>query len=333
MPDPRFSVADRGRAKWVPPRPRSAAELVAASLTDNVSALLTWYTVSDDDKRWSSKEDQRMISGLPDFPTRPAGESPVRWFQRTRGLTVDGAAGIQTRRALVSDYMAIDGTSLPAGVSLEIHGCGENFPDAEELPGGQDAQDRNRRVELYFFDGHMGVQPPARSKNSQPGSSEYPEWVRRAQETHDFNLLKWTNGRLSCPGDEFPWPELEQRGLARSPATLGVARHKYDDFFSAHPNVSLVINNNDNGSKYGKDGKVRAGAKWQDLIAQLQNDLQSLGYRPAKVLGKYTVFTYRNVERFQVRYFAGSRAGGGYPNGTFDRTTADMLKRALASTP
>ena len=86
--------------------------------------------------------------------------------------------------------MAIDGTSLPAGVSLTTHGCGENFPDVEELPGGQDAQDRNRRVEQYFFDGHMGIQPPARSKNSQPGSSEYPEWVRRAQETHDFNLLR-----------------------------------------------------------------------------------------------------------------------------------------------
>jgi len=51
--------------------------------------------VSDSDKRWGGNEDQKMISALPDFPTRPAGESPVRWFQRTRGLTVDGAAGIQ----------------------------------------------------------------------------------------------------------------------------------------------------------------------------------------------------------------------------------------------
>jgi len=181
------------------------AESVAAYLTDNVNAWLAWYTVSDNDKRWGSKEDQLMISGLPNFATRPADESPVRWFQRTRGLTVDGAAGIQTRRALVRDYMAIDETSLPAGVSLEIHGCGENFPDVEELPGDEDAQDRNRRVELYFFDGHMGVQPPTRSKNSQPGSVEYPEWVRRAQETHDFNVLsgiapifEWSDELTPC---------------------------------------------------------------------------------------------------------------------------------------
>ncbi len=167
------------------------AESVAAYLTDNVNAWLTWYTVSDNDKRWGGKEDQLMISGLPDFPARPAGESPVRWFQRTRGLTVDGAAGIQTRRALVRDYMAIDGTSLPAGVSLTIHGCGENFPMPDGLPG-EDSQDRNRRVELYFFDGHMGIQPPVHGKNSQPGSTEYPEWVRRAQETYDFREYRAT---------------------------------------------------------------------------------------------------------------------------------------------
>jgi outer membrane protein OmpA-like peptidoglycan-associated protein len=167
------------------------AEAVTAYLTDDVEAWLAWYGYGKSDKkRWGAKEDNDMLSSLPDHATKPPNESSVRWFQRTRGLGVDGVAGDETRRALITEYMAHDGTSLPGDVQLTNHGCGESFPEFEETFGDEEAKAGNRRVELYFFDGSMGIQPPPPSTISKPGSLEYPEWVRRAQETHDFELIR-----------------------------------------------------------------------------------------------------------------------------------------------
>lgn len=173
------------------------ADAVAAYLKDNVEAWLAWYdSGAPFEKRWGAHEDNMMLLALPDFATRPPDENPVRWFQRTRGLTEDGFAGTETRQALITEYMGLDGTTLPPNVELVLHGCGENYPLSEEelveLSGSLDpeeAKQQNRRVELYFFDRKLGVQPPPPGLNSPPGSPEYPEWVRRAQETHDFELL------------------------------------------------------------------------------------------------------------------------------------------------
>jgi hypothetical protein len=79
--------------------------------------------------------------------------------------------------------MALDGTSLPPGIEATIHGCGENFPDDVTANGVADPD--NRRVEVFFFDGVLGIQPPSRGLNSEPGSLEYPEWVRRTRRTDD----------------------------------------------------------------------------------------------------------------------------------------------------
>ncbi len=190
------------------------AKSVEAYLKDDVQTWLKNYD-SQGKGRWGGREDRQMLLALPDAdpsavaaerdlgpnPTgnEPADEDMVRWFQRTRGLTVDGVAGPQTRTQLITEYMELDGTTLAEDSDVEIrittHGCGENFPldeTAEELdtraPEARDDQSdlHDRRVELFFFDGEFGIVPKPAGANSKPGSAEYPEWRKRAQIVQDF---------------------------------------------------------------------------------------------------------------------------------------------------
>jgi outer membrane protein OmpA-like peptidoglycan-associated protein len=179
------------------------AEAMLAYLTDKVDAWYAWYETSKpEEKRWGGKEDAGMIAAMSDFGSRDSSEEPVRWYQRTRGLTVDGIAGSQTRHKLIAEYMELDGTSLPKGIEGVCHGCGENFPD--KPTADIEAAEDDRRVEAFFFDADLGVQPPPPGKNSQPGSTVYPEWVRRAKRTEDhvvkagqvwFRLMRMTDDK------------------------------------------------------------------------------------------------------------------------------------------
>ena len=92
---------------------------------------------------------------------------------------------------LIREYMSLDGTTLPPEIKVTTHGCGENFPIAS-TGDGQDKLE-NRRVELFFFDNPLqapdrpaAILPAPPGKSSKPGSKEYPEWVLRARQTHDF---------------------------------------------------------------------------------------------------------------------------------------------------
>lgn len=173
------------------------AKSVIAFLKDDVDAWLAFYGDGiPQKKRWGSAEDRLMLVALPDFRTKPRKEDPVRWFQRTRKLQVDGIAGPETRAQLVTEYMSLDGASLAdAGTELEatVHGCGEHFPLAEEGEAMVDAaskdskRDRsNRRVELFFFDPEFGIVPTPPGDSSKAGSSEYRKWRKRAVELHEF---------------------------------------------------------------------------------------------------------------------------------------------------
>jgi hypothetical protein len=168
------------------------AESVAAYLKDDVDTWLGRYAKSvPAARRWGTDEDLLMLSTLPGFLSRPLKEDGVSWFQRTRGLTIDGIAGPETRRALIEEYMAHDETSLPEGVSVTCHGAGEHFPlegggqevDSKPNDGERDAVDR--RVEFFFFPKEFGIQPPAPGKNSSQGAREYPEWRKRATILHE----------------------------------------------------------------------------------------------------------------------------------------------------
>lgn len=171
------------------------AKSTAAFLQDDVDAWLAWYGAGVAyEKRWGGREDGLMLAALPDGPNLQVSPNPIAAFQTTRGLTVDGWAGPQTRRQLITEYMSQDQTTLPDAATIAAHGCGESFPlEGEELAAIQEALDVDddqvqRRVEIYFFDGRLGVQPPPPGSVSPPGSTAYPEWVRRARETHDFSL-------------------------------------------------------------------------------------------------------------------------------------------------
>jgi hypothetical protein len=128
-----------------------------------------------------------MIRSLDDYRTKPKGEDRIKWFQRTRGLRVTGAANEETRRVLIKEYMGRDGTTLPASVTVTTHGCGEHFPLPPPAQGAeQHSTGHDRRVELFFFDPRFGIQPPPPGPNSAAGSPEYPEWVLRSREVHDL---------------------------------------------------------------------------------------------------------------------------------------------------
>ena len=148
------------------------ADAIAAFLTDKADA---WAGFFEDNqkhtsKTWGTREVQLMLATLPEGETPylpPAGvdgvdgpqtKAAVRAFQQAKGLKVDGIAGPVTRKALIADYMALQDTSLPAGITLTTHGCGENFPVAETTDGQRSPDDR--RAEVFFFDGLITPPPP-----------------------------------------------------------------------------------------------------------------------------------------------------------------------------
>lgn len=194
-----------GKPEYNDPLSLERARSLKDYLTDDVDAWLSWYGAGvATEKRWGAAEDRMMIDAQPDAASRAKTEHPVRWFQRTRGLQVDGMAGPETRKALVAAYMALDGTSLPAGVAASMHGCGENFP--QQPTGDGKTEPENRRVEVFFFPGSLGVLPAPPGDNSKPGSKEYPEWVKRARHTEDHSLGVGFKVRL-VSGDGHPIPE------------------------------------------------------------------------------------------------------------------------------
>lgn len=168
------------------------AEATIAYLKDDVEAWFKFYSDGDVKKRWGKTEDHLMIISMPDFVTKPKGEDEVEFYQRTRRLKVDGTAGKETRKALIKEYMSLDGTSLSnfvGEIDAVAHGCGESFPldDSGEAldaaPADQKRDPTDRRVELFFFDEEFGITPPPPGKNSKPGSPEYPLWRQRVVET------------------------------------------------------------------------------------------------------------------------------------------------------
>jgi outer membrane protein OmpA-like peptidoglycan-associated protein len=105
------------------------AEATVAFLKDDVDTWLKNYGMSvDSKKRWGKVEDHLMIISMPDFDTKPKGDDAVKWYQSTRGLTVDGSAGTETRTKLIKEYMSLDGASLE-DPSLDDTSLDDTSPD------------------------------------------------------------------------------------------------------------------------------------------------------------------------------------------------------------
>jgi outer membrane protein OmpA-like peptidoglycan-associated protein len=161
---------------------------VIGYLTDDVEAWVKFYgnTIADE-KRWGKSEDRQMLSALPDggTPFATAGtplKDALASFQSSKGLPATGTADLTTRRALITDYMALDQTSLPPGTVAVAHGCGENFPDVATQDGVREP--RNRRVEVFVFD--PTIDPPATQELSGKDAKDYPAWKAKVSTTFDF---------------------------------------------------------------------------------------------------------------------------------------------------
>jgi outer membrane protein OmpA-like peptidoglycan-associated protein len=204
-----------------------------------VQAWLAFYDESDPKQVWGKVEDHLMLISMPDVGGKARKEDEVRWFQRTRGLSVDGVAGKQTRGALIEEYMSLDGTSLAdfvGEIDAVAHGCGENFPlnDAgDELdpePADKKRDPGDRRVELFFFDTEFGISPPPPGPSSKANSPEYAKWrerVRSVVELRDDDLDAprvtfvemadahfRTNSAVILPEGEDPDQEGEHQALS-----------------------------------------------------------------------------------------------------------------------
>ncbi|MBL9013349.1 MAG: peptidoglycan-binding protein [Myxococcales bacterium] len=169
------------------------AKSIAAYLTSSVDDWMPWYSSGIASKRWSYREDQHMLStvtdasGAPyyagpiDGVNSPATQDAARQFQTDNGLAVDGFLGPETRRALVTKYMELEGTTLPATATLVTHGCGEAHP----IDQTEAADEDNRRVEIFLFDGP--IDPPVQDPCPSPsGCTSYEQWKGRARDNIDL---------------------------------------------------------------------------------------------------------------------------------------------------
>ena len=172
------------------------AEAVKAYLSDDASAWLAWYGKSKPQaSRWGQREDKLMAEALlPNHVAADGGDwaSAYRdWHnaESTRPpgfaeLPEEGAFDDDTRKQLILDYMAIDGTTLPKDASVTTHGCGESFllsQWGERADGSTDDDDPlDLRLEVFLFERSDGILPKPPGAKSKANSTVYPEWLRRA---------------------------------------------------------------------------------------------------------------------------------------------------------
>jgi peptidoglycan hydrolase-like protein with peptidoglycan-binding domain len=164
---------------------RERAQAMASFLRDQVDDWLANYRGGKPaGKQWGAVEDQLMLQQLAGYDGNvdgkigPKTRDAIRRFQDSAGLPGSGDLDDGTRRELVTRYLAQDGTTLPDGTRLTVHGCGPHHP--EDKGEDDEARRRNRRVEIFLSDGPIDPTPGA------PEGSEYAAWVRASTETVDF---------------------------------------------------------------------------------------------------------------------------------------------------
>lgn len=180
-----------GNPSYNDPLSLERAKAVVAYLTDQVTDWLAWYgSGKPAEKRWGEPEDTMMIVAVARATggVIPPDQTPLAWYRESRNLLpVDAKADGALRESLVTEYMDIDNTSLPTGIRVSSHGCGENYP---AQPTGDDEHCLpNRRVDMFFFShNYPGEAPPSSilPAPDSPSSPEYPEWLRRANPSLTF---------------------------------------------------------------------------------------------------------------------------------------------------
>jgi outer membrane protein OmpA-like peptidoglycan-associated protein len=161
------------------------ARAVKAYLQDDVATWSGFYGPGTTKSQpWGIREDEHMLShlvdkesnlpfytGLIDGKNTAEYREAVQRYQASRSLDQAGI-GSDTRKHMIAEYMAEDGTTLPGDVVVETHGCGENHP-IKPIEGDVP---ENRRVEIFLFD---GPPTPPVPKTCGP-CTEQPEWLANA---------------------------------------------------------------------------------------------------------------------------------------------------------
>src|SRR5690606_17214585 len=94
------------------------AESVAAFLRNDADAWLAAY--GDDrpeERRWGTAEDAIMLAEILRRSDENLNGEPLHYFQRSRRLPESDGIDDVTRRALVEEYMGLDGISVPGTMS------------------------------------------------------------------------------------------------------------------------------------------------------------------------------------------------------------------------
>jgi outer membrane protein OmpA-like peptidoglycan-associated protein len=265
-----------------------------AYLTNDAKTWLSWYNSDkQQSKRWGTTEDSYMINTLLGDKDPPA--TVLDYQQWHNALTIqeegyeplkeDGQIGPATRKQLILDYMHRPDTTVPDGTTIQVHGCGEFFPlDASEEAldtnaPDEDAEQRNRRVEVFLFPKEVGILPPVPGEKAKKGEPEYPEWRRRSVDVrfgppsgknlarvrlHDAvcNPLPFVAYQVTTPGYQTGECMTDGEGWAyvpigpECPATpIEIQWDKLDngEFIYSHP----VILDCGSGAKDSGVGKLR----------------------------------------------------------------------------
>jgi hypothetical protein len=170
------------------------AKSLAAYLTNQPDAWLPWFGADKPlRQRWGTREVQLILSvltgadGAPYYRGYASGvtdaktTAAIQAFQVDSGMSADGKPGTSTKKALLAKYMALEDTSLAAGVTPVTHGCTGHADDTLTQDG---LQPDDRRMEVLFFD--TEIKPAPSGDTSPPGAPEYPAWRMRLVETVDF---------------------------------------------------------------------------------------------------------------------------------------------------
>ena len=237
---------------------RQRSEAVAAYLCDDVEAWYRYYEKSTPPKRrWGPAEDLSMLSALPHEgiayydeldPDCSAGVA-VRAFQRDHGLVEDGDAGPVTRRALIREYMAADGTTLPEGTPIVTHGAGQSFLSVPTDDGV--VEPGNRRVEVFFF--QRGIEPSPTQSTSGPQSPWYPAWLEAIDEERTFTPSEAGYGRLIVMTDiatVFSERLATTFALRSVDGAYECTKVIGDDGVVTHEHLDLEFDNMPKGSSY-----------------------------------------------------------------------------------
>lgn len=171
------------------------AKSTLAYLQDDVDAWLSFYGSGvKQSQRWGQIEDEHMLAAILGLPAGTlVSAADMQAFQSARSIT-ETTVGTQTRKALILEYMSLDGVKLDVEqfqIRGTAHGCGENFPldaegdDLDTAPSDRKEDASDRRVELFFFETEFGIVPKPPSENSKPKSTQYPAWRKLAELTFD----------------------------------------------------------------------------------------------------------------------------------------------------